>query len=469
MTHPLWSAGEAAAATDGRLEGGDWTASGVSIDTRTLKPGDLFVALADQRDGHDFAQAALDKGAAAALVSKPGACEGRKLVVPDVLQALRDLGAASRDRCGAVRVAVTGSVGKTSVKDWIAAVFREAGPAHWSVKSYNNHWGVPLTLARMPRETRHAVFEMGMNHAGEIRELTAQVRPHLALITKIAPAHLENLGSMEAIADAKAEIFEGLLSDGIAVIPADDEFRDRLAGHVNASRAGFLLDFGTAPKAAVRVLSYTDGPDGGTGRLNVLGREISVRVRASGAHQGINAAAVMAACVAAGLEPDLIAGVLERQEAAEGRGASFVLKLPEGGQAQIVDDSYNANPASMTAAIAGLAKRQPSGQGRRIAVLGEMLELGADSEAMHAALAGPLQAAGVAKVVGVGGLMRALLAALPKGIERQHAGDAGQGLDLLGECLRDGDVVLVKGSNASGVHKIVASLREGRLSAPSNA
>ena len=469
MNRPLWTAKDAATATGGRLEGGDWTATGVSIDSRTIEPGDLFVALSDQRDGHEFAQAALDAGAVAALVSKPGACDGPRLVVPDVLQALRDLGAAARDRCGAVRVAVTGSVGKTSVKEWIAAAFRAEGPAHWSVKSYNNHWGVPLTLARMPAGTRHGVFEMGMNHAGEIRALTAQVRPHIAVITKIAPAHLENLGSMEAIADAKSEIFEGLEPDGIAVIPADDEFRDRLAGHVNASRAGFLLDFGAAPKAAVRVVSYTDGPDGGTGRLDVLGREIAIRVGASGAHPGINAAAVMAACVAAGLEPERVAEVLASQHAAPGRGARFTLSLPDGGEALIIDDSYNANPASMTAAIAGLANRAPARGGRRIAVLGEMLELGPQSEAMHAALAEPLRAAGVAEVIGVGRRMQALLSALPKDIARAHAGDADEGLDLLGETLRDGDVVLIKGSNASGVHRIVASLREGRLSAPSNA
>ncbi|TGY89993.1 UDP-N-acetylmuramoyl-tripeptide--D-alanyl-D-alanine ligase [Marinicauda algicola] len=469
MNRPLWTAKDAARATGGRLEGGEWTATGVSIDSRTIEPGDLFVALSDQRDGHEFAQAALDAGAVAALVSKPGVCDGPRLVVPDVLQALRDLGAAARDRCGAVRVAVTGSVGKTSVKEWIAAAFRAAGPAHWSVKSYNNHWGVPLTLARMPAGTRHAVFEMGMNHAGEIRALTAQVRPHVAVITKIAPAHLENLGSMEAIADAKSEIFEGLEPDGIAVIPADDEFRDRLAGHVNASRAGFLLDFGAAPKAAVRVVSYTDGPDGGTGRLDVLGREIVIRVGASGAHQGINAAAVMAACVAAGLEPEIVAEVLASQTAAPGRGARFTLSLPDGGEALIVDDSYNANPASMTAAIAGLANRQPARGGRRIAVLGEMLELGPQSEAMHAALAEPLKTAGVDIVIGVGRGMQTLLSALPKSVEGRQADNAGEGLERLGQILRDGDVVLIKGSNASGVHKIVASLHEGRFHAPSNA
>jgi UDP-N-acetylmuramoyl-tripeptide--D-alanyl-D-alanine ligase len=210
MTTPLWTAKQAAEASGGRLTDGGWNAKGVSIDTRTLQPGDLFVALTDRRDGHDFAQAALDKGAAAVLVSRPEVCSGPRLVVSDVLDGLIKLGEGARRRSEAVRVGVTGSVGKTSVKEALAAVFRKAGPAHWSEKSYNNHWGVPLTLSRMPEATRHAVFEMGMNHKGEISTLTQMVRPHVAMITKIAPAHLENLGSMEAIADAKSEIFEGL-------------------------------------------------------------------------------------------------------------------------------------------------------------------------------------------------------------------------------------------------------------------
>jgi UDP-N-acetylmuramoyl-tripeptide--D-alanyl-D-alanine ligase len=195
MSRPvLWAAAEAANAVNGQLTDGGWKASGVSIDTRTLQPGDLFVALADKRDGHDFAQAALQAGAAAVMVSKPEAADGPRLVVEDVLKALRALGEAARERCRAVRVGVTGSVGKTSVKEALAAVFRAAGRAHWSEKSYNNHWGVPLTLARMPADTERAVFEMGMNHAGEIADLVWMVRPHVALITKIAPAHLENLG-----------------------------------------------------------------------------------------------------------------------------------------------------------------------------------------------------------------------------------------------------------------------------------
>lgn len=468
MKQALWTAKDAAAATGGRLEGGAWTASGVSIDSRTIEAGALFVALSDVRDGHEFAQSALDQGAAAALVSRPETCSGPRLVVDDVLAALVKLGVAARDRCDGVRIGVTGSVGKTSVKEWIAAVLREAGPAHWSVKSYNNHWGVPLTLARMPRETAHGVFEMGMNHAGEIRALTQMVVPHVALITRIAPAHLENLGSMEAIADAKSEIFEGFASDGIAVIPADDEFRDRLASNIERTQAGFLLDFGHASGAAVRLVSYEETARGGHGTLDVLGRRIALSLRTPGPHQGVNAAGVMAACVAAGIEPELVADVLSRQEAAAGRGASFTLNLPGGGRALVIDDSYNANPASMSAAIASLGRREPSGKGRRIAVLGEMLELGPESAAMHAALADPLTDAKVSHVIGVGRLARHTVEALPKPVGRQHAGDAREGLDLLGEVIGDGDVVLIKGSNASRVHKIVESLREGRLSAPSN-
>jgi UDP-N-acetylmuramoyl-tripeptide--D-alanyl-D-alanine ligase len=469
MSAPLWTAEVAANVTGGHLEGGEWTATGVSIDSRSLEAGDLFVALTAERDGHQFAPAAMKAGAAAALVSRADACEGPRLVVDDVMEALSKLAIASRDRSDARRIAVTGSVGKTSVKEWVAASLREAGPAHWSVKSFNNHWGVPLTLARMAQTTEHAVFEMGMNHAGEIRPLSRLVQPHVALITRIAPAHLENLGSMKAIADAKSEIFEGMAPDAVAVIPSDDAHYDRLASHVIKSRAAFLLGFGTARDAAVRLERFDDAPDGGRGRLNVLGRLVDFKLAASGAHQGLNAAAVMAACVAAGLEAEQVVAALERQTAAAGRGASFTLSLPEGGEAVIVDDSYNANPVSMTAALASLSKRQPRGQGRRIAVLGEMLELGPDSAAMHGALAEPVVQAGVSRVIAVGRLMQSLLDALPKSVTGQSARSADSALEILIDELHDGDVVLIKGSNASGVHKIVSSLREGRLAARSNA
>ena len=457
----LWTAKQAAAATGGRRVGDrDWSATGVSIDTRTLEPGDLFVALSDRRDGHDFVPAAFEAGAAAALVSRETAGEGPRLVVDDVQRALEALGAAARDRSAAVRIAVTGSVGKTSVKDALGAVCRAAGPAHFSVKSFNNHWGVPLTLARMPAEVSRAVFEMGMNHAGEISALTVQVRPHIALITKIAPAHLENLGSMAAIADAKAEIFEGLAPDGVAVLPADDEFAARLGQAVRSSRAGFLLDFGFSARAAVRILTHTVDADGAIARLDVMGRMLSLRLPAAGVHHALNAAAVLAAACAAGIDPHSAAQTLSGLTPSAGRGQRFTLALPDGGRAIIIDDSYNANPASMNAAIDALGAFAPKAEGRRIAVIGEMLELGPQAEAFHAALAAPLQTNAVRSVIGVGALTKALIAALPDAAGARYADTPGEAFAMLVSELRDEDVVLIKGSNASGVHKIVTWLHE---------
>jgi len=460
MSEPLWTAKDAAEASQGRLTEGGWAATGVSIDTRTLAPGDLFVALTDRRDGHDFAEAALEKGATAVLVSRPDVCTGPRLVVDDVLEGLMALGEGARRRSDAVRVGVTGSVGKTSVKEALAVVFRKAGPAHWSEKSYNNHWGVPLTLARMPQSTRHAVFEMGMNHKGEISELTRMVRPHVAMITKIAPAHLENLGSMEAIADAKAEIFEGLEADGVAVIPADDEFAPRLMQAVQRSGAGFMLDFGLTPGAAVRILSYDEGPDGGVGRMDVMGKPMDFRLRLPGAHQAVNAAGVVAAALGAGIDPDLALDALSELKPTAGRGVAFYAQLSNKRVIEVVDESYNANPASMRAAFGALKLRKPSGEGRKIAVIGEMLELGPDSHALHAALAEPLVEAGVQHVIGVGDGARALMDALPSDRRAAWCERADAAVETLGELARDGDVVLVKGSNASGVHKLVSSLRD---------
>ncbi|MEQ8405747.1 MAG: UDP-N-acetylmuramoyl-tripeptide--D-alanyl-D-alanine ligase [Oceanicaulis sp.] len=457
----LWNAAEAAAAAGGRLEGGEaWTASGVSIDTRTLEPGDLFVALSDKRDGHEFAQAALDKGAAAVMVARPGCADGAKLVVDDVLAGLRKLGEGARERSGAWRVGVTGSVGKTSVKEALAAVFRAAGKAHWSEKSYNNHWGVPLTLSRMPADAERGVFEMGMNHAGEIRDLVSMVQPHIAMITKIAPAHLENLGSMEAIADAKAEIFEGLAPDGVAVVPADDDFAPHLTRAVERSGAGFLLEFGRAEKAAVRVVSYEEGPDGGAGVMDVIGRRVSFRLKLTGAHQPVNAAGVVACALAAGVEPGLALDVLASLEPADGRGAVFHARA--GGRVlTVIDDSYNANPASMRAAFGALKARAPKSGGRRVAVIGEMLELGPEGPDMHADLADPLKDAGADMVVTVGRGARPLAEALEGALDVYACDDADAARSLLDERTRDGDVVLIKGSNASGVHRIAAVLKQG--------
>lgn len=462
MSEPLWTARQAMAATGGMLVGDTgWTCSGISIDSRTIQPGDLFVALKDERDGHDYAAAAMKAGAAACLISRDDLDLEPALQVKDTLAALRSLGEAARERCDAIRVAVTGSVGKTTVKDALAAVFRAAGPAHWSVKSYNNHWGVPLTLARMPRDTQRAVFEMGMNHSGEIRDLSSMVRPHVAMITRIAPAHLEHLGSIEAIADAKSEIYEGLETDGVAIYPADDPQAERLARHARHSGAAFMLDFGTAKDAAIRIESFETGLDGSRGIANVLGMRVPFSAKASGVHWTWNIAAIFAASAGAGLDAGDVAEALAGLEAGAGRGRVLTLAHPAGGSFTLLDDAYNANPVSMAAAISALGAARPGEGGRRIAVLGDMLELGPDEVAMHAALAEPLEAAGVDEVYTCGRRMRSLHDALPATRRAGYAANADEGLDLIRAAIRPGDVVLVKGSNASGLHRIAAYLADG--------
>jgi len=464
MTEPLWTSGEAAAATSGALDGQtDWTASGVSIDTRSLKPGDLFIALQDQRDGHEFVPDAMARGAAAALVARTDCGPGNKLVVGDTLEGLRSLARASRDRSDAIRIAVTGSVGKTSVKEALAAVFRSVGTAHASQKSYNNHWGVPLTLSLMPKAVDRAVFEMGMNHAGEIRELSTLVRPHVALITKIAPAHLENLGSMEAISDAKSEIFEGLHPDGVAVFPADDEFASRLMGCAGSSAAAFMLEFGRAENAAVRIIDYETGPAGGKGRINVLGKEISFAVAAPGAHWAWNAAAIFATAIAAGVDAEATADALAKLQAGAGRGAMLQRSVGSG-TFTLIDDSYNANPASMASGLSILGATEPTG-GRRIAILGEMLELGPDAGKLHQSLLEPMEKARTDAVFLAGKGTIPLRDDLPLGRLAAYADTADELLDLVAGYIAPGDVVFVKGSNASGVHRIARMLAEDDLGA----
>ena len=462
MHKPLWTAKQAMAATGGMLIGDlDWTCSGLSIDTRSIMPGDLFVALKDVRDGHEFITDAMARGAAACLVTDTSNCPGPALQVKDTLLALRALGEAARDRCTGVRIAVTGSVGKTSVKEALAAVLRAAGPAHWSVKSYNNHWGVPLTLARMPAETRRAVFELGMNHAGEIRDLASLVRPHVALITRIAPAHLEHLGTIEAIADAKAEIYEGLEPDGVAIYPADDPLAQRLADHAQRSSAAFMLDFGRAASAAIRIESFETGLAGSDGIVNVLGVRVPFHLAATGEHWAWNAGAVFAAAAAAGLDAKDVAAALAEVDAEAGRGRAVRVALPQGGHFTLLDDAYNANPVSMAAAIASLGTAAPGPGGRRIAVLGDMLELGPKSAELHRDLAPSLIEADVDAVFSCGPMMRELHDHLPDRLQAGYSPSAAEGLKTVASAIRAGDIVLIKGSNGSGLHKIAAVLADG--------
>lgn len=453
---PLWTSAEAATATGGRAVG-RWLASGISIDTRDLAPGDLFVALKDKRDGHGFVPQAQAAGACAALVERRVG-EGPALVVPNTLKGLEALAVAARDRCPARRVGVTGSVGKTSMKAVLAVIFRAAGRAHASAKSYNNHWGVPLSMARMPRAAERAVFEMGMNHAGEIRALSALVRPHIGVITKIAPAHLENLGSMEAIADAKAEIFENLEPSGAAVIPGDDAFAEQLGERAGTGGAGWLVRFGTDRQAEARLTAFDWTPESAVGEVDVFGQRVKFSLNVGGPHWGQLAAGALAAAYLADVGLNVAGEALSQFGALAGRGA--VAQIPvAGGVVTVIDEAYNANPASMQAAIEALGARQPGPGGKRIAVLGGMMELGPDSDDLHAQLASHLTAARIDVVHVVGGPARPLYDALPSGQRGVFAPSAEDICEPLMQGAGAGDVILVKGSNAMGLNAVIAAVK----------
>lgn len=451
----LWTGAEVAAATGGALAG-DFTATGVTFDSREVGVGDLFVALTGETtDGHRFLPQAVARGAAGALVS--GAAQAPHVLVDDTLEALRALAHASRARAsGATIVGVTGSVGKTGTKEALFACFDRLsrGAAHRSVKSYNNHTGVPLSLSRMPGATRYGVFEMGMNHAGELADLTRLVRPHVAIVNAIGAAHAAYFADEAAIADAKGEIFQGLEPGGTAILPYDSPHRDRLiaAAKPHAAR---IVTFGFGEGADVRAIEHMAAVGGGsfvTARLGA--RELSFTIAHEGAHWVSNALAVLAAVDAAGGDLALAGLALAELEGLPGRGQRVAVATA-GGAALLIDESYNANPLSMRASLAVLA-REPAP--RRIAVLGEMRELGAGSDAFHAELAGPIDEAGVSRAILVGAGMAALAKALEGRVDFVHVATAAEAGDALGAMLGAGDAVLIKGSNAVGLSRIVASL-----------
>lgn len=459
---PLWTAAEVAAATGGRAHGGaDWHAQGVSIDTRTLAPGDLFIALRGENgDGHDFVAAAFDKGAAAALVSRvpAGLRPGSPLVdVADTQKAMEALGQAARARGAARFVAVTGSVGKTSTKEALRHALSAQGPTSASAASYNNAIGVPLTLARIPREARYAVLEIGMNHRGETAPLSLQVRPHVAVITMIGSAHLENLGSVAAIADEKADVFAGM-SGGAAVLNRDNAYFFRLAELAQARGVERVIGFGRHGEAQMRLLDCTLDSAGSELRVAWQGREIAYRVGAPGEHWALNSLAVLAAADALGADPVRAAQSLADIRPMAGRGARTTLRLAQG-SLELIDDSYNASPVSMRAAFAVLGAIAPGPGGRRIAVLGDMRELGDDAPALHAGLAEPLREAGIDLVFACGTLMENLVRRLPAAIVGAHAPDSASLAPLVAAALRAGDVVTVKGSLGSKMRTIVEAIR----------
>ena len=452
----LWTSAEIAAATHGQASG-DFAVGGVAFDSREIGPGDLFIAMkGDVTDGHRFVDGAFAQGAAGAIVSTP--VPYPHVLVPDTMAALNALGVAARGRTQARIAGVTGSVGKTGTKEALAAALARAnkGPVHRSVKSYNNHTGVPLSLSRMAADTRFGVFEMGMNHAGEIAGLTRLVRPHVALITAIAPAHIENLGSMEAIADAKGEIFQGLEPGGTAIVPFDTPYRDRLLGHARA-HAATVLTFGRDPGADIYARDVVP-LDHGTMIVAVLpGAELSFTLAQPGAHWVSNALAVLAAVQAMGGDLAAAGLALAELQGLAGRGARHQLALADGA-ALLIDESYNANSVSMAATLAMLGKEQAV---RRIAVLGEMRELGAESQALHAGLADPVIDAGVDIAVLVGPGMAPLADALAGKVDVRHLPDAASALAMARDLVQAGDAILIKGSNAVGLGAVVAGLTSG--------
>lgn len=446
MPKPLWTSGAIAAATGGTLSGLAFAATGVSIDTRSLEPGDLFVALAGVRDGHEFVEGAMRAGAAGVLAAQP--VQAPAVQVADTQAALEALGQAARERAPlAKRGAVTGSVGKTSVTQAIAAGLRKAGRAHSSVKSYNNHIGVPLTLARMPSDTERAVFEIGMNHADEIRPLAQMVRPHAAVITTVGPVHMENFAEGErGVALAKAEIFEGLVPGGIAVLNADNPWFDLLSDKAKAAGAK-IASFGSAATCDARLLAIEpQASGGGRIRAEVRGRALDFKIAPEGAFWGLNSLAILLMLEA--LDAPLEAGLEALAEFGPlaGRGQVREVEI-DGGGFTVVDESYNANPVSMAAVIATLGARPTTG--RRIVALTDMLELGPDSPALHAGLAEAIEAAKVDLVFCAGPLMAHLWSALPAKVRGAHAPDAKSLAPQVKAAVRPGDVVLVKGSNGS--------------------
>ncbi len=462
---PLWTV-DAMAQAMGATRSGALPASisGISIDSRSIGRGEAFFAIkGDARDGHEFVSAALANGAGLAVVSAEKRDAFPKdaplLVVPDVLDGLRALARAARERSKATFIAVTGSVGKTSTKEALRLALAPSGETHASVASYNNHWGVPLSLARCPASARFAVFEMGMNHAGELEPLSRLVRPHIAIVTTIEPVHLEFFKSLEAIADAKAEIFLGLELDSGAVLNRDSPHYERLQRQAKRAGAEHLVSFGEHPRADARVLKVSLHSDCSTVQAKIRGTDVTYKVGAPGRHLVLNSLAVLGAVSLVGADLALAALALAGLTPPTGRGVRSELALP-GGRALLIDESYNANPASMQAAIALLGQADIAGQGRRIAVLGDMLELGPSGAELHRGLVEPVLAQGIDLVFCCGPLMHSLWEALPSERRGAYAETSAALEPQVLAAIRPGDAIMIKGSLGSRMGPIVKALEK---------
>ncbi len=458
----IWSAKEAAAATGGEVFA-DWTATGVSIDSRTVKKGDLFIAIiGDNGDGHVYVADAIKKGASAAVVSKKveGVADKNLLIVADTFRAMQDLGKASRARTGATIIGVTGSVGKTGTKELLAAAFGALGQTHASIKSYNNHWGVPLTLSNMNAGSDYGIFEMGMNHTGEITPLSEQVRPHISIITTIEPVHVGNFDNgIEGIAAAKAEILDGMEKGAKIILNRDNDWFDYLQSA--AMKKGVeVFSFGESEGSDARLVSCIEASNGSRVTAIVGDEQVDYVLQIAGRHVAMNSLSVLMAVKLAGGDLQKAAKALSKLEPIQGRGKRETLDI--GGQENpvtLIDESYNASPASMRAAFKVLALIDPGRGGRRIAVLGDMLELGANAAQHHADLALPLKAANVDLVYTCGKMMTKLHDSLPANQRGIHKDTSAELAQIVPDVLVPGDVVMVKGSLGSKMGTVVEALR----------
>ncbi len=465
MANPLWKGSEVIAALSAHLADAvraDWQADGVAIDTRDLRNGDIFVALSGARaDGHDFVATAFEAGAVAALVRSDFAADNLPahavlLRVADVLAALEALGRAARERCTAHVSAITGSVGKTSTKEALAHALSKSGTVHAAEKSFNNHIGVPLTLARMSADVDYAVFELGMNHAGEIAALVDMVRPHSAMITAIGAAHIENFASMDELARAKAEIIGGVVEDGVVILPRDSAYFDVLRGCAENTRVVEVSAEGNDTAQAFVMRSKLHATCSCV-TAQILGQEVTYKIGMAGAHHIANSLAVLACVCEAGADLALAALSLADNEGFSGRGRRHIIGHGDA-TFTLIDESYNANPTSMAAALMALGLAPRQGRGRRIAVLGDMAELGTDAARLHAALAENIEAADIDLVITCGALMAHLHDLLPPMRTGSHVTTHDEVVDVLRRDVRADDVVMVKASNAMGLSHVVSAL-----------
>ncbi len=463
MVDILWTGNEVAAACNGKaLNDAAWTVTGVSIDSRTIAPGDLFIPLKGPNfDGHAFVARALAQGAAGAIVADiPAGLEndGRLIKVDDTMLALQDLGRMGRVRAGGKVLAVTGSVGKTGTKEALKVALDSQGKTFATVGSLNNHWGVPLSLARFPADSRFGVFELGMNHAGEIGPLSRMVRPDVAIITNVEAVHIEFFAGVEQIADAKAEIFEGMDPSGTAILPRDNPHYARLLAHARTQGLTRVLSFGQHQGADGRLLNYEPHPDHGMVTARIDGVEVTYTIPLPGRHHAVNSLAVLLAVKAVGGDVAVAANALAGLAPIKGRGQRRQVEV-EGGAFTLIDESYNASPVSVAAAAGVLGQAAIGEMGRRIAVLGDMRELGDHAPALHAGLAEPFVAAGTDLVFCCGPNMRHLFDRLPPALRGAHAPDSAALAPIAADAVRAGDAIMIKGSAGSRMALVVDALK----------